>query len=101
MHAQSGTCIPAENWYAVLLSNAAEEKKMNNYATTMRQGFFGATTKILSTHKTAEAAQREARRHRYTDERGNIRYPVAAVRSESGFRRGETVYSDRYPAYVE
>ena len=74
---------------------------MNTYATTARQGYFGDTTKIYTTHKTAAAAIREANRHEYRDERGEIKSPVAAVHSEYGFAKGATVYRSSYPDYCE
>jgi hypothetical protein len=70
---------------------------MKNYGTTYAPGYFGHKTKILCVHKTAALAEREASRHRYTDETGTRRYPLNAVHSPQGFSRGETVWSDRYP----
>lgn len=73
---------------------------MKKYATTAEQGYFSDTTIVYSTHKTASAALRQANRQSYIDERGERRFPVAAVYRDCGFKRGGPIYSNSYPDYA-
>ena len=78
-----------------------QEARMYTYATTMRNGYFGDTTKILTCHKTADAAIKQAKKSEYTDETGTAKQPVAAVTSEYGFEKGQTVYrGNSYPDVI-
>lgn len=81
-----------------------EEKggEMNTYQYGVLpwHGFFGDFATIVSAHKTSEAAITAARRGRYINERGEVVYPRAVVFRESGFAKGDRIWSNAYPEVI-
>ena len=65
------------------------------FAVIDRDGFFRSTTKVYSVHATEAAAIRVAKQHRVSLP-GNPPNQSSAmvIRCESGFSKGETIYSD-------
>jgi len=57
------------------------------YAIVSRPGYFGNTTTVVSAHATLAAARKALGRSK----------SCQVVTRDSGFRKGETIYSDRYP----
>ena len=68
---------------------------MKQYAVIDRDGFFGDTTTVYSTHRTESAAIREAKQYRVSIPGNQPNQPSAMViRCEGGFAIGEKIYSD-------
>jgi len=70
------------------------------YAVTHAPGYFRDRTWVYSTHRTAEAAKKAARKSRYHDPGYGGRQPLIAVYRAEGFRKGDPIYSDCYPKAV-
>ena len=67
----------------------------NQFAVIDRDGFFRDTTKVYSAHATEAAAVKAAKQYKVSIP-GNQPGQSSAmvIRCESGFSKGETIYSD-------
>lgn len=64
-------------------------------------GFYNKIGQVYSTHASLEAARRAARRHTYTDDRGNRRcYAAVAVNDDGRYAKGGKFYADMPPTPV-
>ena len=66
-----------------------------NFAVVGRHGFFRTSTKVRSTHATAEAAVRVAKRDRVSIPGGQKNQSCSMVIAGDYFAKGETVYADQ------
>jgi hypothetical protein len=64
-------------------------------------GYYGDEGgRVYSSHRSLEAARRAARKHAYTDERGNRRIPVAVAWNLEGYTKGDSFYRSMPPQIV-
>ena len=64
------------------------------YAVVRRPGFRGHEMRILSAHKTADAAARAAARRNYIDSRGRTVRRCEVVHVPAGCRKGGVLWDD-------